>query len=425
MHTRFCALIVLSFTLSAGSALAAEGDWPSWRGPLRDGVCTEKGLLTSWPSGGPKLAWSARGLGSGYASVAILGDKVYTCGTQRDKVVLICVNRADGSRLWATPIGGGGEGNCTPTVSPDGKYAVAMTKDGDVLCVDAQSGAERWTKNFGRDFGGRMMSGWGYSESPLIDGDRVILTPGGDDAMLAAIELATGNVVWKTSAPDLGNRGGAGAAYSSIIISNAAGVKQYVQLVGRGLIGVDAKTGRLLWHYPRIANNTANIPTPIADGNMIFTSTGYFAGSALLQLSRTSSGVAVREVKFFTGDELQVHHGGMVKVGDYIYGGHGHNLGFPFCLNWKTGKMAWLEDDQQLKRLESAAVLYADGHLYFRYQKSVMKLIEATPRGYKEKGSFNVPGSDSPGWQHPVIAGGRLYLRNQDELFVYDIKAGS
>ncbi len=415
MRTRlFAALLVTVLTVPV-----VAGDWPTWRGPNRDGVSTETGLLQSWPSGGPKLVYKTSGIGGGMASVAVVDGKVYTCGSGRGGTQLVCLNAKDGSKLWSTQIGGGGDPNCTPTVDAKGEYVIAMTKGGDVLCANAKTGAPVWKKNFGRDFGGKMMSGWGYSESPLIDGDRVILTPGSKSAAMAALDLKTGKTIWTTEANrDLGNKGKDGAGYSSIVISKAAGVKQYVTLTGRGVIGVHAGTGKLLWHYNRVANGTANIPTPIVKGSMVFTSSGYGdGGSAILQITRSG----VKELKYFSSRELQNHHGGVVLVGDYIYGGHGHNKGLPFCLAPKTGKVMWLEDDRDLARKKSAAVVYADKRLYFRYEDGTMHLVEASPRGYKLHGSFKIPGSGSPSWPHPVVSDGKLYLRNQDELYVYDV----
>lgn len=396
----------------------AQGrDWPSWRGPNRDGISSEKGLLKEWPEEGPTLAWQSTGLGNAYSGVAVAGGKIYTMGQRRD-TDLICLDGKNGKELWATKVGGG-EPNCTPTV--DGDLVYALGRDGDLLCARTKDGSEVWRTSFSKDFGGKMMSGWGYSESPLVDGDRLIVTPGAKDAMIVALDKKTGKVIWKSSVPDLGKKGGDGAAYSSIVISNAAGVKQYVQLTGRGVISVDAKDGSFLWSYNAIANGTANIPTPIVKGDYVFCSTGYNTGAALLEIVRKGSELVAEEIYFLQPKELQNHHGGMVLVGDYIYCGHAHNEGFPLCIEMKTGKTMWRPG--RGPGSGSAAVIYADGELYFRYENGIMALIEATPDEYRLKGSFKLATVNGKSWPHPSIVDGQLYVRDGKDLLVYDIKA--
>lgn len=417
--TSFRRLLV---TLTAATSLAgiltkaSGGDWPSWRGPNRDGISQEKGLLKEWPEEGPPLAWQSTGLGSGYSGVAVAGGKIFTMGRRTD-TDLICLDAKDGKELWATKVGGG-EPNCTPTV--DGDRVYALGRDGDLLCAKVSDGSEVWRVNYGKDFGGRMMSGWGYSESPLVDGDRLIVTPGAKNAMIVALNKRTGKVIWKSVMPDLGKKGGDGAAYSSVVISNAAGVKQYVQLTGRGVISVDAKDGAFLWGYNAIANGTANIPTPIVKGDYVFCSTGYGTGAALLEIVRKGSELEAEEVYFLNAKEMQNHHGGMVLIGDYIYCGHAHNEGFPLCIEMKTGKTAWRKG--RGPGAGSAAVIYADGNLYFRYENGVMALIEATPEEYRLKGSFKLATLNGKSWPHPSIVDGKLYVRDGKDLLVYDVK---
>lgn len=413
----FCFLLAVTPLVSW--AADRQSDWPSWRGPNRDGISTETGLLDSWPEGGPKLLWRVdKILGNGYSSVAIANGKIFTIGKRGKEAELIALNLEDGKELWSARVGGGNP-NCTPTVEGDLVYALG--RDGDLVCCEADTGDEVWRKNYRNDFGGKMMSGWGYSESPLIDGDHLICTPGAQDAIMAALDKKTGEVIWKTAMPqNVGNRGGDGAAYSSVVISNAGGVKQYVQLTGRGVISADAKTGKLLWGYNKIANGTANIPTPIIDGNYVFCSTGYGTGAALLEIQKNRGKLEPREVYFLNAKELQNHHGGMVLVDGYIYCGHGHNKGFPVCFNMKTGKQAW--NGGRGPGDGSAAVIYADGNLYFRYENGTMALIEATPKAYNLKGEFELASNNGRSWPHPVIHDGKLYLRDQGSLLCYDIK---
>jgi outer membrane protein assembly factor BamB len=236
-----------------------------------------------------------------------------------------------------------------------------------------------------------------------------------------ALNKKTGDVIWKSEIP---NGGGSGSGYSSIVISEAAGVRQYVQLLGAGTgcVGVAASDGKLLWKYERVGNGTASIPTPIIDGDFVFCSSGYGTGAALLQLKKDGKGVKANEVYFLNGNEFQNHHGGMIHVGPYIYSGNGHNQGFPVCLEMKTGKIVW-GGKQRGPGTGSAAVVYADGKLYFRYQDGTMALIDATKDGYRLQGSFTIPEVSRESWSHPVVVGGKLYLREQNNLFVYQLAA--
>jgi outer membrane protein assembly factor BamB len=407
--------------LGAGNELAMaeakRGEWSRWRGPNGDGVSYEKGLLKEWPEEGPPLLWKASGLGGGFSSVAVAGGHIYTLG-EKDGCTMHCRKLEDGSEVWATKIGSGGA-NCTPTVDGDRVYGVS--KDGDLACLNTADGKLVWSKKFSDDFDSKTVPGWGFSESPLVDGDRLICTPGGDSALLAALDKKTGKEIWRTDASGkLGDRGHPGAGYSSVVISNAGKVKHYVTLVGRGVVGVDAATGKLLWHYGNVANGTANIPTPIIAGDFVFCSSGYGdGGSALLKISKKGSQLQADEVYFHKANEMQNHHGGMIRIGEYVYMGHGHNNGFPMCVHIPSGKIAWKPG--RGPGSDSAAIAYADGNLYFRYQDGTMALIEANPKEYKLKGQFKIATHNGESWPHPVIAGGKLYLRDQDELLCYNI----
>ena len=416
-------IVAMAALAASPHAVIRDGEWPQFNGPNRDNISTETGLLADWSTNAPALEWTAPKLGKGFSSVSIQDGRIFTMGDRDDQQCVIALNQADGKELWSTPIGKPKAvqypgPRCTPTC--DGKLIYALTNGGDLACLEAASGKVQWKVNFEKDFGGKMMSGWGYSESPLVDGNKLVCTPGGKDAMIVALDKTTGEPLWKTTVPDLGANGNDGAAYSSIVISDGAGVKQYVQLVGKGLIGVDAETGKFLWNYNKIANKTANIPTPIVRGDYVFDSTGYGTGAALLKLSKADGGVKADEVYFLKADKLQNHHGGMVLVGDYLYGGSGHNRGEPICVEFLTGKIKWKQGHGPGK--DSAAVTYADGKLYFRYQDGVMALIDCTPEKYKELGTFKIPDVSQPSWPHPVIAGGRLYLREQDNLLCYKLK---
>ena len=273
--------IVTSLTVSA----LAEPDWNQWRGPQRDGKSTATGLSHDWSVTPPELIWQSKGLGKGYSSVAIANGRIFTLGFLDGQESLIAIDLENGERLWATPFGKGDHSNGTPTVDGDRVYAVGL--NGDLICAEVGTGREIWKKDFGEDFGGKMMSGWGYSESPLIDGDRLICTPGGSDAVIVALDKHSGETIWQSkAAQDPGPKGKDGAGYSSIVVSNACGEKQFIQLTGRGVIGVRASDGELLWQYNTVANDVANIPTPIIWDDFVFCSTGYGTGAALLKLQK-------------------------------------------------------------------------------------------------------------------------------------------
>jgi outer membrane protein assembly factor BamB len=425
-------LCLASFSLvsAAPDSKTSPADWPQWRGPGRDGISKDAGLLAQWPPAGPPLAWKAVGLGKGFSSLAVTGGKIFTLGDREGGQHVIALSGTDGKVLWTAKVGpvwedqfAGPRG--TPTVDGDRVYAIGT--EGDLVALEAATGKEVWRKHMERDLGGRVMSIWKWSESPLVDGDRLIVTPGLSDSLMVALDKKTGKEIWRTKTTEsLGSNGKDGAGYSSVVISSGGGVKQYVQLVGRGLIGVRASDGKFLWSYNKVANSTANISTPVVRGDYVFSSTGYQTGSALLKLAKAGDGVTAQEVYFLPAKSFQNHHGGFVLIGDHIYGGHGHNKGFPVCVELSTGKVVWGGDgsDVQAPGTGSAAVTAADGHLYFRYQNGKMALIEATPQGYKQKGLFDIPNVDGPSWSLPVVAGGKLYLREQDNLYVYDVKKG-
>lgn len=397
------------------------GQWNQWRGPNRDGISTEKGLLEKWPEQGPEVTYSVKGLGQGMASVAVANGKLFTMGNKDGNTKLICLDQSNGEIEWSEPFTPAkGDPNCTPTVDMTAGLVYGLSNDGVLVCCKVDSGEVVWQTSFPKDFGGKIESSWGYSESPLVDGDLLICTPGSPDAMVAALNKKTGEVIWKGKAPAGKLRGNDGAGYSSVIISNAAGVKQYVQLVGHGMVSYNAKSGELLWNYDRVANTTANIPTPIAKDNYIFCSTGYDdGGTALLKITKRGNKLEVNEVYYKTSKELQNHHGGMIMIGDYVYMGHGHNNGFPACVEWKTGKNLW--DKSRGAGTGSAAIVVADGKLYFRYQDSTMALLKTNKAKYELISKFKLPTHNGESWPHPVIAGGRMYIRDQDELVCFNV----
>jgi len=412
----------MAAVLAASCPISAAADWPQWRGPGRDGKSPETGIIESWETRKPTLLWIGEGMGGGFASVAVAGGRIYSTGNHEKGQGVIAVDAATGKVLWTkvltgdVPKHGFPGARCTPTVDGDRLYVT--TSNGSIACLGTD-GKLVWQKDFGAEWGGKMMSGWGFAESVLIDGEAAICTPGGPDAMMVALDKKSGREIWKCKVPDLGKNGKDGAGYGSVVSSNGAGVKQYVQITGRGLIGVRAKDGRFLWGYNKIANGTANIPDAVVSGDHVFCATGYGTGSALLKLEKSGGGVKAEEVYFLDGNTLQNHHGGMVLLDGHIYLGHKHNGGDPVCVEMETGKIKWHCKDPVGKK--SANVTYVDGHLIYRHQSGELALVEATPQAYRLKGSFMPEYQEKQSWAHPVISGGRLYLREQDKLMCYEL----
>lgn len=416
----------IAICLVAGLAVAGD-TWPQWRGPHRDGKSDETGLKLEWNGDAkPQLAWMAEGFGGGYASVSLDKDRIYTVGNFDDGQAVIAADAKTGTILWKRSITDSKpkhdyEGSrSTPTL--DGNFMYVIASNGSIACLKVDGGEIIWQRDF-KDFEGRLMSGWGFSESPLVDGDLVLCTPGADKAVVVALNKRTGKDVWQCAIDPavFGSRGKEGAGYSSIVISHAAGVKQYVQLFGRGLVGI-SEQGKMLWGYGPVANGVANISTPIVDGDFVFGSTAYGTGSALLQISKEGNGLKADEKYFLDQKTMQNHHGGMVLVDGYIYCGHNQNAGIPVCVELKTGKIMWEGNRRTTPGDGSAAAVYADGHILLRYQDGTVATLAATPERLTVTGKFKPEYQERESWSHPVIANGKLYLREQDKLMCYDLK---
>jgi outer membrane protein assembly factor BamB len=406
-------------------SVGSSGDWPQFHGPRRDAVCTETGLARTWPTDGPPLLWKLEGLGRGYSNVSIVGGKLFTMGDRpgadgQESQYVLAYDLATRQVSWATRMGPpnpDGGPRCTPTVV-DG-VAFVLGTDGDLAALDAGTGRIVWQRSLAKDFAGRMMSTWKYSESALVDGQRLICTPGGPEAMMVALDKKTGVTLWKCTAPKIGDNGKDGAGYASAVAAEIAGVRQYVQLTGRGAIGVEAATGRFLWGYNRIANGVANITAPLVRGDYVFVTTSYKTGAALLHITRQGDQFSVAEVYFLGPRQFENHHGGVVAVGDYLYGGSGQNKGVPVCLQLSTGEIAW---KGQAPAPGSASVLACEAGILFRYDRGLVALVEATPEGYQVKSTFTPLQGEGPAWPHPVIHAGRLYLRHGNLLACYDLR---
>ncbi len=405
--------------LAACAALAA--DWPQFRGPDRNGLSAETGLLKSWPEGGPKLLWKTTNLGEGHSAPSVAGGRIYGMGLRGQDEVVWALNAGTGKEVWSVKIAdgitlGGSQGGygprSTPTIDADRLYTLGVS--GDLVCMDAVTGKLKWRKSLVSDFGGRVPT-WGYSESPLVDGEKVVATPGGSNTIVAFNKM-NGEVIWKADVPSA-NR----VAYSSCILANVDGQKEYIQFLAQGVVGVSAKDGKFLWRFDRPAcRNGINCSAPIYSDHYVFAASSYGNGGALGKLSSGTSGIEATEV-YFT-PQMRNHHGGMVLVGDYLYGFDEATL---TCLEFKTGKIMWTD-----RSVGKGSVTFADGHIVARSEgerggrgPSAVALVEATSKGYVETGRFMQPDKGSnPAWPYPVVSNGRLLLRDQDILLCYDIK---
>jgi outer membrane protein assembly factor BamB len=402
-----CAVLLLTDAAGQG---APGLDWPQWRGPERNGISRETGLAPRWPAAGPPLAWSASNLGSGYGSMAVSGARVFVQGLRGRESIVTSLNRADGKAVWTRAIGTGGNNDQGPgprgTPTVDGDRVYVLTESGDLAALRVHDGSVLWQRNILRDFGARNIP-WLISESPLIDGNNVIVTPGGQNAGMAALDKMTGKTVWV--AKELSDEAG----YASPVVANVQGVRAIMTLTAEAGVGVRASDGKLLWRYRPVANNTANITTPVVQDNKVFYTSSYGTGGALLSLAARDGGLTAQEV-YFTR-EMQNHHGGVIVLEGYLYGFHNSIMA---CLEFATGKQMWRD-----RSVGKGAITYADRHFYVLSEDNVVGLVEASPAGYREKSRFRIADQGFPSWAHPVVSGGRLYIRNQGTLAAYDVRA--
>ena len=414
----------VSVTRSANMG-ASTSDWPQWRGPQRNGISQERGLLKQWPKEGPKLLWQVNDIGDGFSTPSVVGTHIYLMSNQgMENEFVQALSTEDGKPIWTTRVGNVGnpkqdppypKARSTPTV--DGDFLYALGSDGDLVCLEARSGKLRWQKSLRTEFGGQPGE-WAYAESPLVDGDIVIVTPGGAQATLVALNKKTGAVIWKSAVP-----GGDPAGYASAIVVQGGGRKQYVQFLSKGIVGVDAKTGQFLWRYKEVVKGPAQAFTPVASDGYIYGG-ALSVGGGLIRLKPDGGGVVAEQVYFERG--LPNGFGGAVLVGDYLYGA-AIPAGEFVAAEFTTGKLKW-----KAEGFGRASVTYADGQLYIHNENGDYVLVEATPEAYREKGRFtppNQPKKKTAGpypekaFAYPVIANGRLYIRDLETLWAYDIKA--
>lgn len=407
---RLQACLVPALLLGSLSALTAA-DWPQWRGPERDGQSAETGLLKKWPKDGPPLAWRVKGTGGGFSSLAVADDRIITLGDLKDGCYVIALKERDGSPIWKTRTGeaGGHRGYPGPRSTPtiDGGQVFALDQHSTLSCLDVKSGDKVWSVNLQKDFGGKMMSGWRWSESPLVDGDMVICTPGGNKGTLLSLDRKTGKKLWQTSPwTDA-------AGYSSVVIATIHGVRQYVQLTGKSVAGVSPKDGTILWKAHR-PGQTAVISTPVLQDNLVFVTSGYGVGCHGFRIGKEGSKWSTE--KIYASTKFANHHGGVISYKGHVFGSSGANF---TCMDIKTGDLKFRK-----RSAGKGATTFADGHFYLRSEHGPVALIKASSEDLQEVSRFEQPDrSDYQAWAHPVIANGKLYLRDQDLLLCYDITA--
>ncbi len=420
----FC-LSLLAVLATPAGIVASTSDWPQWRGPERNGISKESGLLKQWPAGGPKLLWQVNDIGDGYSTPSVAGNRIYLMSNRGlENEFVQALSTKDGKPVWTTRVGNVGNPNQNPpypkarsTPTVDGNFIYALGSDGDLVCLETKSGKIRWQKNIRKEFGGQPGE-WAYAESPLVDGDVVVVTPGGAEATIVALNKKTGALIWKSAVP-----GGDPAGYASAIVVQGGGRKQYVQLLSKGLVGVDAKTGQFLWRYKDVAKGPAQYFTPVARGEYVYTG-ALGVGGGLVRLKLDQGGVAAEQVYFTRG--LPNGLGGAVLVGETLYGTDIARAPF-VAVEFATGKVKWTTES-----IGRVSIAYADERLYLHGLDGDVALVEATPEAYRERGRFTPP--DQPkhkqvgtypeqAFAHPVIANGRLYIRDLGTLWAYDIKA--
>jgi outer membrane protein assembly factor BamB len=404
-------LIVAACTVLSLSTVVttrAVDDWPQWRGANRDGVSSEKGLLKDWPAGGPPRLWTASGAGDGYSSFAVVNGHLYTLGARGGTEYVMAFDTGTGRKVWEAANGqrfGNDRGDgprATPTVDGDRLYAYGAS--GDISALERATGKVIWKKNLLREFGGSNIT-WGLSESPLVLSDRILLNAGARGASIVALRKTDGSTIWKSQDDEAG--------YSSAVLQEVGGRRQAIFFTADRALGVDVASGRLLWSYSQVANRTANVATPITRGNRVFLSSDYGTGAALLELTPAADGLSARQV-YFTR-EMRNHHASSVLIGDYLYGFSSTIL---TAMKFETGEVAWRN-----RSVGKGAVIYADERLYLFSENGVMGLAEASPTGYTEHGRFEIQQGNLPTWSHPVVSGGKLFIRDQDRIYAYNVAA--
>ncbi len=419
-------VVFISVATSANAIAILDGDWKQWRGPNRDGHAAPQSLLKEWPANGPKLTWSVSTAGTGYSSVSVEGEKLYTLGKRDKNNVLICLNAKSGTEIWVSLIGraanskdyntGWGDGPRS-SATIDDEFVYALSDIGDLGCFRKADGEPVWAVNLVSDFGGRVPE-WGYSESVLIDGDRLIVTPGGKN-FLVGLDKRTGAKIWASEFS-------AGAQYVSVVKHSFDGVPVYLTACERGLVGIHCETGKLLFKNEETGNGTAVVSTAIVSGNVIYHSSAYKAGNVAVRVSAIDGVLSAVQLYHESKESMENHHGGYVLHDGAIIGFTNTLRGAWIAQDLLTGKVLW---SKKIGKSRSGSIAFADGMAYcYDDQEGICTLARVSRTGFKEIGQLKIPEqTDSDRkqgaiWTHPVIAGQMLYIRDQEKIFAYDLQ---
>jgi outer membrane protein assembly factor BamB len=400
-----CVLCTYAFSL----------DWPCFHGLDRANKSKETGLLKKWPDKGPELLWTAAGLGAGYSGVSVSDGMIYTAGS-KDKANNVFAFNTAGKLVWQKTAGSAWEASAafarayhgtrsTPTI--DGGIAYYLSDAGLLIALDAKKKKKKWSVDLRKKYDAQTPM-FGYSESPLIDGDRLYAAPYGKNVTAVCLDKNNGKVIWESAAVN------GTAGYTSFVIADNSGFRQIVSLTSDYVYGLDSKNGNLLWTVPQNNKTNNNCTDLIYHDGYVLSSTGYNKGSILIKLS-VKDGKAAAETVYDT-KLMENHHGGVILHNGYLYGSGHENKGW-FCLDFKTGKQMWNHTKGK------GSVTFAEGMLYFYDEDGTVSLVKAQPDKFEIVSTFKVPsGGKGAYWAHPVVSNGVLYLRHADNLYAYDIK---
>jgi len=412
----FTTHVLAVIAVAGGPCAWADGpqtaaSWPQFHGPARENRSLETGLLRQWPAEGPRLLWQSKGLGHGFGTVSIADHRIYAAGDVQDKTMISALDmngrvlwQAEGGPIWTGPQPGS---RGTPTIDGDRLYYLSAV--GSLVCLESRTGRQVWALNILDQFGGENIT-WALAESVLIDGEHVICCPGGPRTAVVALDKHTGRTVWES--PSVGERAG----YASASLGQFQDIRMIFTLTAKAVIAVNADTGALLWRFEHVAPNDENILMPLYHDGHVFASS-HETGSVLLRMAIDGTRVSVEPA--WHNKDLDQHHGGVVLVDGYLYGCGRFNGNRWACLEWQSGRTMYLE-----RGVGKGSLTYADGFLYTRSEDGLVGLVEATPQGHQLVSRFTPPDQgEGPAWAHPVICGGRLYLRHSDWLYCYDVQA--
>lgn len=407
-------LATAALVLVAVSAIgAAADDWPYWRGLHRDGISRETGLLKAWPAEGPRVLWK-KAVPGGYSSFAVAQGRLYTMTEDRKEEIVLCLDATTGKQVWEYRYAADYDlhpgldqrfksgPRSTPVV--DGGHVYALGTTGVLNCLEAKTGRLVWTLDLMK-LGQRPIPEFGYSNSPLIAGDRLFVQPGGPKGnSLAAVDKRTGKILWKGQDDPIG--------YATPILIEAQGQPQVVYFTAVGIVALRPDTGQPLWRFAWKTNYDLNVATPIYTGGQLFLSSNYGRGAALLRLKPGGPAGPMGVEEVYRTANMQNHFSTSVLYRDHLYGFSNDRLR---CVEWATGEVKW--DQRGLGR---GSLLLADGHLFALGDKGDLVLAEATPAAYVEKGRCKAL-PQGPCWTGPVLANGRLYIRNETEIVALDV----